>query len=317
MAGYTKLFSSILHSTIWREPNHVRIVWITLLAMAGKTGVVDASIPGLADAARVPLADCEEALRRLQEPDPYSRSGDQDGRRIEPVDGGWRLVNHAKYREKMNLDERRAYLAAKQREGRRKHKSQQMSTNVAMRAEPSTLSTHASSSSSSSSSPSSSPKKNIQKTVRPATEPPDPNVAVFLKWFPKEYQRLRAGADYLVRHGRDGPLVKAMLHATALDKLQKYAQMMLSHECDDLFIQKSDRGIGVLSTKFNWLADKYAARVARHQGIAVGMCEPKPIEREESPEPEPWICRHPEPRCAHRVMCGIRSGIEARKARAQ
>ena len=32
---------------------------------------------------------------------------------------------------------------------------------------------------------------------------------------------------------------------------------------------------------------------------------------------EPWLCRHPEPRCAHRVMCGIRSGIEARKARAQ
>ena len=116
--------------------------------MAGKTGVVDASVPGLADAARVPLADCEEALRRLQAPDPYSRSGDHDGRRIEPVDGGWRLINHAKYREKMNLDERRAYLAAKQREFRRQHKRQHVSTNVTIRNGPLTRSTHASPSSS-------------------------------------------------------------------------------------------------------------------------------------------------------------------------
>ena len=40
-----------------------------------------------------------------------------------------------------------------------------------------------------------------------------------------------------------------------------------------------------------------------------------PPQRDEKPDvSEPWLCRHPEPRCAHRVMCGIRSDIEARNA---
>lgn len=130
VSGYTKLFSSILHSTIWREPDHVRLVWITLLAMAGKTGVADTSIPGLADAARVPLEKCEDALQRLQTPDPYSRTGDNEGRRIEPVDGGWRLVNHGKYRAKMGADERREYLRVKQAERRAKKSVNTVSTKV-------------------------------------------------------------------------------------------------------------------------------------------------------------------------------------------
>lgn len=31
-------------------------------------------------------------------PDKWSRTTDNEGRRIEPIDGGWRLLNHAKYR---------------------------------------------------------------------------------------------------------------------------------------------------------------------------------------------------------------------------
>ena len=54
MSGYTKLHSNIIHSTIWRAPNHVRLVWITMLALCDRDGVVEASVPGLADAARVP-----------------------------------------------------------------------------------------------------------------------------------------------------------------------------------------------------------------------------------------------------------------------
>lgn len=121
--GYTKLFSSILASTIWREPNHVRLVWITLLAMADKDGVCEASIPGLADLARVPIGECEDALRRLSSEDTYSRTSDHDGRRIEPIDGGWLLLNHAKYREKMSVEERREYLRVKKAESRARQQS--------------------------------------------------------------------------------------------------------------------------------------------------------------------------------------------------
>jgi len=139
MSGYTKLFNSILASTIWDADMPTRIVWITLLAMADKNGVAEGSLPGLAKFARVTRKDCERALKILIAPDPDSRSQEYGGRRIMPVDGGWMLLNHAKYRTKLNEDERREYLRVKQAEYRRQHKS----TTVNNRQQPSTVSTQA------------------------------------------------------------------------------------------------------------------------------------------------------------------------------
>jgi hypothetical protein len=116
--GYTKLFSSIVHSTVWRESNHVRLTWVTLLALSDRDGRVEASIPGLADAARVTISECEDALSRLAEPDPYSRSREHQGRRISAVDGGWELLNHAKYREKSSYEERREKAKERKRKQR-------------------------------------------------------------------------------------------------------------------------------------------------------------------------------------------------------
>lgn len=116
--GYTKLFSEIIGSTVWREPDHVRLVWITMLACRDAQDTVQASIPGLADFARVPLDKCEDALARLSSPDPYSRTTTHEGRRIEKCDGGWRILNAEKYRKKMSLDERREYKRLKAREYR-------------------------------------------------------------------------------------------------------------------------------------------------------------------------------------------------------
>lgn len=109
MSGYTKLFNTILASTIWDEPDHVRIVWITLLAMADKHGLSEGSVPGLAKFARVSRKACDDALRRLTAPDKDSRTKEHEGRRIETVDGGWRILNHAKYRAKLSQDDRREY----------------------------------------------------------------------------------------------------------------------------------------------------------------------------------------------------------------
>ena len=141
MPGYTKLFQSILASTIWSADDKTRLVWITLMAMADQNGVAEGSIPGLATFARVSLEDCERALRELEAPDPYSRTKEFEGRRIETVEGGWKLVNHRKYREKMNADDRREYLRRKQAERRSKRKSVNKSVNS--RQQMSTLSTHA------------------------------------------------------------------------------------------------------------------------------------------------------------------------------
>lgn len=115
MAGYAKLFSDIVHSTVWREDVHTKIVWITMLAMADKHGLVMASIPGLADAARVDLNKCLEALKILSEPDEHSRTKDYEGRRISEIDGGWLLLNYEKFRKRKDDEEQRLATAERVR----------------------------------------------------------------------------------------------------------------------------------------------------------------------------------------------------------
>jgi hypothetical protein len=122
MSGYTKLFSSILQSTVWQEPSSTKVVWITMLALAGKTGVVEGSIPGLAHTAGVTIDECKEALRKFKSPDPYSRSKDFEGRRVTEVEGGWRVLNHGKYRELLSKENEAEKNAERQKRHREKKK---------------------------------------------------------------------------------------------------------------------------------------------------------------------------------------------------
>lgn len=101
------MFSTITDSTIWQEPDSTRLVWITMLAIADQHGYVGASMPGLAARARVSLDDCIKAIECLSEPDKWSRTTDYEGRRIVATDGGWTLLNHAKYREIQDAERRR------------------------------------------------------------------------------------------------------------------------------------------------------------------------------------------------------------------
>jgi hypothetical protein len=95
---WNKLASSITESTIWTEPYATRVLWIAMIAMADQYGRVFGSIPGLARRANITLEETEAALYAFQQADPYSRTTDFEGRRIEVIDGGWRLLNHAKYK---------------------------------------------------------------------------------------------------------------------------------------------------------------------------------------------------------------------------
>ena len=125
MPGYTPLFSSIVTSSIWGEDNDTRILWITMLAMADMHGVVDGSVPGLAHVARIPVKACERALKSLSAPDRYSRTQELEGRRIVKVEGGWRIVNHAIYRQKAKsrAEDQRRYRDRKRAERMKKQTS--------------------------------------------------------------------------------------------------------------------------------------------------------------------------------------------------
>ena len=73
---FTKLFSSILDSTVWQESKETKIVWITMLAMSDRFGDVHASIPGLSVRSGVTIPECQQALQSLLGPDKFSRTKD-------------------------------------------------------------------------------------------------------------------------------------------------------------------------------------------------------------------------------------------------
>ena len=118
--AYVKLFGSILASTIWAEKPPIRCVWITMLAMADRDGNVEASVPGLAHFAHVSIDECQRAVRVLAGPDVHSRTKTSEGRRIVPIQGGWRIINYEYYRDKANVEERRAADRARQERKRKR-----------------------------------------------------------------------------------------------------------------------------------------------------------------------------------------------------
>jgi hypothetical protein len=119
--SYTKLFSSIIHSTIWQASMPTKVVWVTMLAMADQHGRVMASIPGLAKAAGASLEECQAALGHFLAPDPYSRTPDFEGRRIMEIPGGWILLNYASYRQKRSQDEIREQTRIRVQRYRQRH----------------------------------------------------------------------------------------------------------------------------------------------------------------------------------------------------
>jgi hypothetical protein len=110
MISFTKLFSSIITSSIWNEDDKTRIVWITILALADSRGRVWASTGGLAHSARTSLEDTKAAIDKLMSPDPDSRTETDEGRRIAKIDGGFQVINHSKYRELRDDDVRNDYM---------------------------------------------------------------------------------------------------------------------------------------------------------------------------------------------------------------
>ena len=119
--SFTKLFNSIITSSVWSEDDKTRIMWITMLASADAEGHVSGSIPGMAAVSRMTLEQADKSIKALCKPDPYSRTKEYEGRRLLECDGGWLIANYAKYREKRDPEIRRK----QNREAKRRQRSQQ------------------------------------------------------------------------------------------------------------------------------------------------------------------------------------------------
>jgi hypothetical protein len=97
--AYIKLSKNIIHSTIWRQSHATVKVWIALLALSDRDGIVKCSLPGLIDTSKVTEGECIKALEIFQSPDKYSRTEEYEGRRLVKIPGGWQILNYALYRE--------------------------------------------------------------------------------------------------------------------------------------------------------------------------------------------------------------------------
>lgn len=124
--SFVKLDCGILESTLWVDQD-LRDVFITALLMAypfevrqptpalltdsikesgfvvppGWYGKVEAASVGIVRRSLVgDFGKGMEAIRKLAEPDPESRSADFDGRRMVRVDGGFLILNYIKYRDR-------------------------------------------------------------------------------------------------------------------------------------------------------------------------------------------------------------------------
>jgi hypothetical protein len=98
---YNKLFTKILDSSIWLESDHIRLVWITFLAVMDKDGIVLLSgVGNVANRARVTEELAADAIKCLESPDKKNPDQEHEGRRIERIPGmGWTVLNAKKYQD--------------------------------------------------------------------------------------------------------------------------------------------------------------------------------------------------------------------------
>ena len=108
--GSIRLLNSILLSEVWLRSATTRLVWITLLGMADRTGLVDLSWPGLARFAGVTTEEAMSSVADLLS----HREGEEIA--LEDVPGvGWRIRDFDRFLGLDSDQRKRANAAARQR----------------------------------------------------------------------------------------------------------------------------------------------------------------------------------------------------------
>lgn len=107
---YGKVFESMYDGTL-RGHWQAIVTMQQLVVLATPDGVVDMTPEAIAGRTSIPLAIIKAGLKHLADPDPFTRTPGEEGRRIVLLDDhrpwGWRLVNHAKYRALRDHEQKR------------------------------------------------------------------------------------------------------------------------------------------------------------------------------------------------------------------
>lgn len=124
MHTWVKLHCSLNQSSISRCPYPTRLVWISLLSICGLDGIVRISPDCVAGTCNVTEDEAREAIRSLSSPDPNSKDPEFQGRRIERVTGGFRILNYFKYRDIKSPAHRAEYMRDYMKNYRQKKKKE-------------------------------------------------------------------------------------------------------------------------------------------------------------------------------------------------
>lgn len=82
-----------------------------MIVLCDAEGVVDMTPQAMAARTSIPLEIIQKGLEILEQPDPYTRTPGEDGKRITLLDAhrpwGWRIVNHKAYRDIVAIEDKR------------------------------------------------------------------------------------------------------------------------------------------------------------------------------------------------------------------
>ena len=119
---YGKIFDSMYEGTLYGHWEAL-VTFQQMIVLCDADGIIDMTPQAIAARTSIPLEIIEKGMKILEAPDPYSRTPDQEGRRIELIDAhrpwGWHIVNHEKYMRMQDAD----MVRAQTRERVRKHRA--------------------------------------------------------------------------------------------------------------------------------------------------------------------------------------------------
>jgi hypothetical protein len=111
---YGKMFRQMYHGTLATTgPWQALVTFQQLIVLADKEGIVDMTLESISRETTIPLDIIRQGIIALEQPDPDSRTPDEDGRRIVRLSDnrswGWRLVNYKHYRDLKREEDRKEY----------------------------------------------------------------------------------------------------------------------------------------------------------------------------------------------------------------
>jgi len=122
---YGKLFEMMYDGTLvedWRA----LVTFQQMIILCDADGVIDMTPQAISRRTGIPIEHIKAGIEVLEQGDPYSRSPDEDGRRIKRLDDhrpwGWYIVNHDKYKNRRDADEVRARNRERKRRQRERDK---------------------------------------------------------------------------------------------------------------------------------------------------------------------------------------------------